>query len=251
MPELRWILLIVGAAFVAALAFWELKRQRRFPAPPSEEPTQHRFREPTLNLPEMRAREPALELPVLEIDDDSLIGLRMDGVRIEEDIQALERQAPAELEIIDEEPERDELPQQAVPPPLEPEQLPEPIVEWPPEEERKLLAVRIIAKPGERLAGRAIRLALMAEGFVVGRFSIFHKPGSDARVIVSAASLTQPGSFDLQTMDTHRFGGIYLFAVLPGPLPDEHRSAELIAAAQAVNERLQGELRDERGELAL
>ena len=29
MPELRWILLILGALFVAALAWWELKRQRR------------------------------------------------------------------------------------------------------------------------------------------------------------------------------------------------------------------------------
>ena len=31
MPELRWTLLIVGALFVAALAIWELRRQRQAP----------------------------------------------------------------------------------------------------------------------------------------------------------------------------------------------------------------------------
>ncbi len=37
--------------------------------------------------------------------------------------------------------------------------------------------------------------------------------------LLRAASLTQPGSFDLATMDTQRYGGLHLFAVLPGPLP--------------------------------
>jgi len=261
MPELRWTLLILGAVFVAVLTWWELRRQRRFPAPPPEESTQNRFREPTLTLPEIRPREPAPDLPVLEIEDDSMIGLRVDGVRIEEDIQAV---APPEPELP--EPELLHHPGESRDPvkeplPLDPGEylknegrgdetltIPEPLVDWPPEEQRKLLAVRIVAKPGERLAGRAIRLALNSEGFVFGKFSIFHKPGSDARVIVSAASLTQPGSFDLQTMDSHSFGGLNLFAVLPGPLPDEQMSSELIAVAQTLNERLLGVLRDERGE---
>jgi cell division protein ZipA len=265
MPELRWILLILGLVFLVALAWWELRRQRRFPAP-REEPTQHRFREPTLGLPEMRPREPAPPLPVVEIEDDSMIGLRVDGVRIEEDIQtpqpaevALPEPAPAEAAPLRHPGESNVTPAKAG---AQSDELPsldpglrrddgaatEPIVDWPPEEERKLLAVRILAKSDERFSGRAVRLALSAEGFVFGKHSIFHKPGADARAIVSAASLIQPGTFDLPTMDTQRFGGIYLFAVLPGPMPDAQMSVELISAAHALNERLQGVLRDERGE---
>ncbi len=78
---------------------------------------------------------------------------------------------------------------------------------------------------GERFAGRAVRLALAAEGFVLGKFDIFHKPGPDARAVLSAASLTKPGTFALATMDAQRFGGISLFAVLLGPLsPARQRS---------------------------
>jgi len=245
MPELRWILLILGALFIGGLALWEMRRQRRLPATPPEEPTQHRFREPTLSLPEIRPREPAPSLPVLEIDEDSMVGLRVDGVRIEEDLEAAEPTA-SELEIIDE-PELPEAPAASPAPVAELSPPAEPIVEWPPEEERKLLAVRLLAKAGERLPGRAIRLALSAEGFLPGKFDIFHKPGPEGRAMISAASLKQPGSFDFKTMDGHRFGGLYLFAVLPGPLPQEALSEELMTVAQALNGRLGGELRDERG----
>jgi hypothetical protein len=261
MPELRWILLILGAAFVAALAWWELRRQKRFPAPPPEKPTQHRFREPDLGLPEIRPRESAPDLPVFEIDDDSMIGLRVDGVRIEEDMgaatfdalakdgamqdgdAALPPDAPA--------PVADVLQQRrpetasALP---DADPLPEPIVEWPPEEERRLVSLRLVPQPGARFLGRALRLALTSEGFVLGKFSIFHKPGPDARALMSAASLTQPGTFDLETMDAHRYGGLGLFAVLPGPLPDAQMFDELLATARVLNERLEGALQDERGE---
>src|SRR5918995_7448222 len=84
MPELRWILLILGLLFIATLAWWEQRRQRKVPAP-KDDRTPHHFREPSLGLPEMRPREPAPALPVVELEDDSMIGLRIDGVRIEED----------------------------------------------------------------------------------------------------------------------------------------------------------------------
>jgi len=123
----------------------------------------------------------------------------------------------------------------------------EPIVEWPPEDQRKLLALRLVASPPERLAGRDVRLALAAEGFLLGKFAIFHKPDANNRAVLSAASLTKPGTFDLQTMDTQRFGGLNLFAVLPGPKSAEKAFEELLMTARSLNERLEGALQDERG----
>lgn len=124
---------------------------------------------------------------------------------------------------------------------------PEPIVEWPPEQSRRILALRVVAPQTERFAGRTLRLAMAAEGFVLGKFSIFHRPDEANRAVLSAASLTRPGSFDLETMDSQRYGGLSLFAVLPGPKAPPQAFEDLLATARNLNERLQGALQDERG----
>jgi FtsZ-interacting cell division protein ZipA len=123
----------------------------------------------------------------------------------------------------------------------------EPIVEWPPEDSRRILALRIVAPQAERFAGRALRLALAAEGFLLGKFAIFHKPDEANRAVLSAAALTRPGAFDLENMDTQRYGGLSLFAVLPGPKPPPQAFEDLLCAARNLNERLEGALQDERG----
>jgi FtsZ-interacting cell division protein ZipA len=122
-----------------------------------------------------------------------------------------------------------------------------PIVDWPPEDSRRILALRLVAPAADRFPGRNLRLALAAEGFLLGKFSIFHKPDDSNRAVLSAASLTRPGSFDLETMDSQRYGGLSLFAVLPGPHPPPQAFEELLAAARNLNERLEGALQDERG----
>ncbi len=49
-------------------------------------------------------------------------------------------------------------------------------------------------------------------------------------------------------MDAQRFGGISLFAVLPGPLSPLATFDELLTTARSLNDRLRGALQDERGE---
>src|SRR4051812_11718049 len=84
MLELRWILLVLGILFIAGLALWESARRRRLPTAPSapEDPIPHRFREPSMGLPEIRARVPAQDLPVIEMDDESLEGLRIEQMSV-------------------------------------------------------------------------------------------------------------------------------------------------------------------------
>jgi len=123
----------------------------------------------------------------------------------------------------------------------------DPIVEWPPDDQRRVVALRLVAPPPERLAGRALRLALASEGFVLGKFQIFHKPDESGRAVLSAANLSKPGTFDLDTMDSQRYGGLSLFAVLPGPRPPLKAFEDLLSTARNLNERLQGALQDERG----
>jgi cell division protein ZipA len=121
-------------------------------------------------------------------------------------------------------------------------------VDWPAEQSRKILALRLVSGPAARFPGRSVRMALAAEGFVLGKFDIFHKAGPDSRAMLSVASLTKPGTFAMNTIDAQRFGGISLFAVLPGPLPAQDTFDELLATARSLNNRLQGALQDERGE---
>jgi cell division protein ZipA len=133
-----------------------------------------------------------------------------------------------------------ELPSMAAPEPT-------PVVDWPPEAERRIISVRIAALSHERLSGRVVRLALGACGFEHGRFGIFHQPGADGRALLSAANLSKPGIFDLPNMDFQRFSGLSLFAVLPGPLPPGAALDHLLDTAQDLAERLRARLQDEQG----
>jgi cell division protein ZipA len=245
----------------------------------------HALREPALILPEIRTevrgREPTAprELPVVEIPEGSPIGLRIDNEQDDEEAIAAEEAEQAE-EALEEESEAEES---AVPvvesmsaaEPLESSQssvaepssrlvaeppkppAPElpapivaavrPIVDWPPEDQRKLVSLRLVARPPERFRGSLVRQALAAEGFVLGDLDIFHKPDAQNRAVLSAASLTKPGTFDLETMDTQRYVGLNLFAVLPGPKTPQKAFEDLLVTARMLNERLEGALQDERG----
>jgi hypothetical protein len=123
----------------------------------------------------------------------------------------------------------------------------EPVVDWPPDDQRKVVALRLAATPPERFAGRALRLALASEGFVLGKFQIFHKPDESGRAVLSAANLSKPGTFDVGTMDSQRYAGLSLFTVLPGPRPPLKAFEDLLTTARNLNERLNGALQDERG----
>jgi cell division protein ZipA len=100
------------------------------------------------------------------------------------------------------------------------------------------VALRLVAMGTERFGGRSLRQALAAEGFVLGQFAIFHKPDEERRAILSAASLTRPGTFDMDTMDSQHYGGLSLFAVLPGPKAPSQAFDELVFTARSLNERL-------------
>jgi cell division protein ZipA len=262
--QLRWILLIIGVVFLGALAWWERRRPRQAVGGSAGERAEAgRVRaEPTLTLPAMRAREPEPphELPVVEAG--AVLAADSAGDSPIDEVAAAapqERSAPIEESFgyvpkahSPPPPSAQHLPPAAAAMPPR-ETLPElpggvvPTVEWPPDEQRSIVAVRLIAPAAERFAGRSLRQALAAEGFVLGRFSIFHKPDESRRAVLSAASLTRPGTFDADTMDSQHYGGLSLFAVLPGPKAPPQAFDELVFTARSLNERLHGVLQDEQG----
>ncbi len=123
--------------------------------------------------------------------------------------------------------------------------MPELIVDWPAEESRRIVTLRILPARQDRLAGRALRQGLVACGFRHGQFGIFHLAGDDGRVLISAASLVRPGMLDPATMDFQRFAGINVFAVFPGPVGTEEALERLGQVAVEVAARVGGRVQDE------
>lgn len=259
--DLRLALLLLGGLLVLGIILWEWLQRRRArradeahragPLGQSREPTAdassaaledplfatrpqpsrrgEERREPTLGLAEVPIRERVPDPPLVDLEAARSLDTRASTIPVVESVP---------------------------PAPIEPAPVVEsvtvddatPRVEWPPEEQRVIVSLRVVARNGERFTGASLRQSLLGEGFVHGEMEIFHRPHGDGRVILSAASLTRPGSFDLTTMDSGLFLGLNLFAVLPGPLAGKDTVDKLLTVGHTLARRLRGELLDGRGE---
>jgi len=119
----------------------------------------------------------------------------------------------------------------------------------PPQGPQKIVTVRIVAREKKSFPGDELVLSLRGIGLRHGKFGIFHRyDGNDeSSTIFSAASLVEPGSFDLQNIQGQEIPGISLFLVLPGPIDSVEGFDMMLAAARALTQSLNGELLDESG----
>ncbi len=114
---------------------------------------------------------------------------------------------------------------------------------------QKIVALRLVARERSVFAGDELVLSLRGIGMRHGKFGIFHRlDGNDERrTIFSAASLVEPGSFDLSNIKEQQIPGISLFLVLPGPIEGTQAFDMMMDAARTLAQSLQGELLDESG----
>lgn len=115
--------------------------------------------------------------------------------------------------------------------------------------EQKIVTVRIIANDKAPFAGDELVLSLRGIGMRHGRFGIFHRyDGNDEnQVVFSAASLVEPGSFELENIKEQKIPGISLFMVLPGPIDGAEAFDQMMAASRTLTQSLGAELLDESG----
>ena len=275
MPELRIILLVAGVLFLAGLAGFEWWRQRgsrpltampqRDDQPDDSAPTR------AAPLPELNVVRDARvavsdSLPVIELASTSASGTRRAlGISISDEVAVdVSQQSPSgaaekptreepyigrqidqgidnrigvgadisEVRVIDEQPVTG----------------PQLVLAWPGEAERRIVALRVIPRIEPRFSGRTLRQAFASAGFWHGPLDIYHLPDDKGRVLLSAAALAQPGTFDPSIMDSQRFSGLNMFAVLPGPLPERETFDELVHAARQLADRLDGTLTDQHGD---
>jgi len=114
---------------------------------------------------------------------------------------------------------------------------------------QKIVTVRIVAREKKFFKGDDLILSMRGIGLRHGKFGIFHRyDGNDeTKTVFSAASLVEPGSFDLQNIKEQEIPGISLFLVLPGPLDSVEGFDMMLAAARTLTQSLDGELLDESG----
>jgi len=117
------------------------------------------------------------------------------------------------------------------------------------DEPQKIVTLRLVARNRDAFRGDDLILSLRGIGMRHGKFGIFHRvDGNDEDgTIFSAASLVEPGSFDLANIKEQQIPGISLFLILPGPVDAVEGFDLMMTAARKLAQTLDGELLDESG----
>jgi cell division protein ZipA len=145
---------------------------------------------------------------------------------------------------------------QAEPPNPEPgaiEENPLDGTDWEPRAEstgpNKVITVRIIPKAGEEISAELAVLALRKAGLEHGKYGIFHYPlaENEGEPEFSAASLIEPGSFDLTNLKVTSLPGMSFFMILPGFGDPVSRFDRMVGLARTLAKSLNAELFDEHG----
>ena len=114
---------------------------------------------------------------------------------------------------------------------------------------QKIVTLRLVARDGGAFRGDELALSLRGIGMRHGKFGIFHRydGNNEESTIFSAASLVEPGSFDMTNIKEQELPGISLFLILPGPVEAAEAFDMMMEAARAVAQAIDGELLDESG----
>ena len=213
MTELRWILLIAGIIVIAGIYLF------------------------TRNRTEADSGQGAggalKREPVLGVDPDAVAG--EDGSEIDQE------NAPflSDANLGGDGPES---------PRVEPELADEPETLGEPE---KIVTLRVAFSADNAVPGVALTELFKTHGLRFGRLKIFHKFQTDAGrnlgPIFSAASIAEPGSFDLANIETQNIPGITVFMMLPNYLEGRLAFESMLDFARAAADSFDGEVLDETG----
>lgn len=114
---------------------------------------------------------------------------------------------------------------------------------------QKIVTLRLVARDKGTFKGDSLVLSLRGIGMRHGKFGIFHRydGANEDDVVFSAASLVEPGNFDLANIKEQQIPGISMFMVLPGPMHGAEAFDLMMSAARSLAQSLNAELLDESG----
>lgn len=111
------------------------------------------------------------------------------------------------------------------------------------------IVMTVMARTGEHFSGLALRQALEGAELFHGEMNIFHRheePRDPATpTLFSCANVLAPGDFEPERMDSLSSPGVAMFMRLPGPDHPSDAFQQMLDAAKAVADDLDGTLCDE------
>jgi cell division protein ZipA len=115
-------------------------------------------------------------------------------------------------------------------------------------EPEEVIVINVMAKQGELFAGRDLLPILLQQDMRLGKMSIFHKhadSSGNGPAIFSMANMVKPGTFDVTQMEEFTTPGVSFFLQLPNAFGNMKSFEQMLKAADAIKEKLNGELKDE------
>lgn len=112
----------------------------------------------------------------------------------------------------------------------------------------RIIALHVVARDGESIAGPEVVVAAERSGLVFGEMDVFHRmvEGYHERgPIFSVANMVRPGSFNMDAIGEVRTPGVTFFMTLPGPLRALDAWDTMLPAAERFAELLDAQVLDE------
>lgn len=131
----------------------------------------------------------------------------------------------------------------------EPVEEPEPR----PAVEPLLVILNVLLPDGERIDGATLVQTLENTGLRFGDMDIFHHPGLDpddvGLPVFSVANALEPGTFDLDALDEMATPGVTLFLQLPSSTDPDVAFELMLNTAQRIADRLDADVHDQARDL--
>ncbi|MEJ2385092.1 MAG: cell division protein ZipA [Xanthomonadales bacterium] len=207
---LRWILIIIGLAIIAAVWLFSTMERNRKPKATRRQKEKQRAARGAVER-----REPTLA-----------------GVGGGDQVAAEKPAGQGELEI-------DERPQPMESKRREPRRAP---LGPPPD---KIVSLFLLARDGHVITGAELLQATVSTGLKFGDMDIFHRlsEGSE-KPVFSMANAAKPGHFERDEWNTFETGGVVLFMTLPGPEQALDAWDAMLAAGRRMADILNADLLD-------
>ncbi|TPH14639.1 cell division protein ZipA [Litorilituus lipolyticus] len=115
--------------------------------------------------------------------------------------------------------------------------------------EPQVIILSVVMPQGQQMFGAALLPSLLTLGMKYGEMNIFHRHQDNAgngAVTFSLANMLNPGSFDLDSMETFATQGVSLFMTLPNAGDPFNVFEQMLAAAKQLAQEFNAQLLDDK-----
>ncbi len=118
-----------------------------------------------------------------------------------------------------------------------------------PDIEPQIIILSVVMPANQLMSGAALLPSLLTLGMKYGEMDIFHRHQDNAGnggVSFSLANMLNPGSFDLDTMETFATQGVSLFMALPNAVDAFAAFEQMLAAAKQLAAEFNAQILDDK-----